>query len=807
MRHFIVVCYVAVLRFSAAETTDFVDRFPSVKAPPDYNLIVHKDAPPPRTIGDVTAVERAGSSNFSLKCGVDIVRVQFFRQDVVRIWVGWNGSFTDPASADIVVATPTAGLQASYEEKDDKYVFTAKGGTVSLVATKSPMRLSMYRGSDMVWEETVGLTLNATSTFQTLASSKDEMYFGGGMQNGRFSHRGHKIRISTGSWKDGDNPNAAPMYLSSAGYGVYRNTWKPGYYDFTSAPIVLGHNEDRFDAFYFISAPKDFKALLGQYTFITGPPFMPPIYGLGLGDSDCYHNSRHGNDTQVVEAVAAKYRELDMPGAWFLPNDGYGCGYGVGPSKFPTDFQTLDKVVVNLATKYGFATGLWSSTGLPNISREVKGSGARIFKTDVGWIGGGYKYAFNSVQLCSSGIENYSTGRRFVWTVEGWAGTHRYAVMWTGDDGGSFDYIRWQIPTFVGSGFAAQAHVSGDVDGIFGGSPETYVRDLQFKCFMTVFMVMSGWAANPDKQPWAWGEPYTSINRMYLKLKSRLTPYMYTLSRIAYDTGVPPVRALALEFPEDPLTLENNTGSSQQFMSGPYLLVAPVYRPLSETKVRDGIYLPAGEWVDYWSGAITEGPKTVDGYDVPLEKLPVYVRAGAIIPMWPEMLYAGQRPASPLTLDVYPSGKSSFDLYEDDGVTREAMELGHYSNTTITCEAPDSAIKHGGDVVLSVSGSRGSFRGGLAARSYELQFHMRVAPKEVLLVTDTGNTTLVRQQSLSGLDYVAEGWAFSTATHAGIVRVKTRSMSATSSFQVQLSSKAASETAMHSPLKSASILV
>jgi alpha-glucosidase len=137
------------------------------------------------------------------------------------------------------------------------------------------------------------------------------------------------------------------------------------------------------------------------------------------------------------------------------------------------------------------------------------------------------------------------------------------------------------------------AHVSGDVDGIFGGSPDTYTRDLQYKCFMTTMMVMSGWAQNPDKQPWTWGEPYSSINRMYLKIKSRLTPYYYTLSREAYDTGVPPVRAMAFEFPEDPMTYTNWTGTAYQFMAGPSILVAPVYE---NATTRDGIYLPAGEW-------------------------------------------------------------------------------------------------------------------------------------------------------------------------------------------------------------------
>ncbi len=209
----------------------------------------------------------------------------------------------------------------------------------------------------------------------------------------------------------------------------------------------------------------------------------------------------------------------DISRVWLLrvrlpPRDSHQTrNAGVGPSVFPSNFTELDLTVAALHDR-GFETGLWSSTGLPNITREVAGSGTRIAKTDVGWVGDGYKFALDALKQLTHGIEDNSDARRFMWTVEGWAGTHRYAVMWTGDDSGSFDYLRWQIPTFAGCGFSAQAHVSGDIDGIFGGSPETYTRDLQFKSLMTTLMVMSGWAANPDKQPWTWGEPYTSINRM-----------------------------------------------------------------------------------------------------------------------------------------------------------------------------------------------------------------------------------------------------------------------------------------------------
>jgi alpha-glucosidase (family GH31 glycosyl hydrolase) len=664
------------------------------------------------SLGNVDAIVKQGS-NVLITSGENQLRIMFYSPTTVRVWLADTDSkdnFTDPGSV-IIVGKPDPTMAAQFADKGSHYEITSGSSDANaaiLTVQKKPLLFAMKnQAGKSLWEEKTGISWNSTkgktTTFQTLAPTAEETeyFFGGGMQNGRFSHTGHMIKISTSdNWANGGNPNSAPFYVSSAGYGVLRSSWEPGWYDFSQPnAITTAHNESRFDAYYFAG---DFAAVLDSYTRITGRPFMIPIYGLGLGDSDCYHNSRHGNSTQVVISVADAYRANDMPGSWILPNDGYGCGYGEGPEKFPTDFKDLDLVVAELH-KRNFYTGLWSSTGLPNIAREVNGSGVRVGKTDVGWIGSGYKYAFDSVQLVADGIEKNSDGRRFIWTVEGWAGTQRNAVMWTGDDSGSFKYIEWQIPTFVGSGFSAQAHVSGDIDGIFGGSPHSYVRDLQFKCLMTSLMVMSGWAGNPDKQPWTWGEPYTTINRMYLKLKYRLMPYHYSYSRIAVTTGMPPIRAMALQFPQDRSVYCNHTGSSMQFMSGEWILVAPVYR--DETH-RDGIYLPNttkaatpqpvppgpapvdaptdedseskpvypnSVWIDYWNGTRYDGNQTIDGYDAPLDKLPMFVREGAIIPMWPPLEQQSMvQPLSPLTLELFPSGNTSFELYEDDGVTRYA---------------------------------------------------------------------------------------------------------------------------------------
>jgi hypothetical protein len=276
---------------------------------------------------------------------------------------------------------------------------------------------------------------------------------------------------------------------------------------------------------------------------------------------------------------------------------------------------------------------------------------------------------------------------------------------------------------------------------------------------------------------------------MFLKLKIKLTPYMYSLSRFAYDTGVPPVRAMALEFPDDITTFSNHTGSAQQFMAGPFFLVAPVYKPLSESGVRNGIYLPAGQWIDYWNGSIVSGPITINHYPVPLDILPVFVRGGAIIPMWPDMQYPGERSANPLTLDVYPSGNSTFQLYEDDGLTRQALEKSAYAVTNISCRLTPAGTVKSNDVELDVSASIGDYVGKLASRVYQVQLHIPVKPIAVHLLQSGEATDLKEEPSLSAWDFAESGWIFSNALKQGIVYIKTPSLATSSPFKLVIANE------------------
>ena len=157
------------------------------------------------------------------------------------------------------------------------------------------------------------------------------------------------------------------------------------------------------------------------------------------------------------------------------------------------------------------------------------------------------------------------------------------------------------MPTLVGSGLSGQAYATGDVDAIFGGSPETFTRDLQWKAFTPVLMGMSGWSANARKHPWWFDEPYRSINRRYLKLKLRLTPYMYTLAREAEQTGAPLVRGLMWDYASDPAAFTE--AHKYQFLLGRDMLVAPVYRSQAVSQGwRKAIHLTQGTWFEYWDG-------------------------------------------------------------------------------------------------------------------------------------------------------------------------------------------------------------
>ena len=756
-------------------------------------------AAPAGQLGNVTGFE-ADQATYTLSAGDAKVRVVFLKDDVFRIWLAPDGEFTDPAntppsdpdapSSNIVVKTDYGTPSTTWRERGGYYSLQTKA--VEVRAYKAPLRFSVHRANgSLVWSETAPLSWTDDSATQELARGATEQFLGGGMQNGRYSHRGETIKVERNfNWEDGGNPNSSPYYMSSAGYGVLRNTFAPGSYAFNE-PVATTHQEQRFDAYYFIG---DYKASLDRYTELTGRPFMTPMYGLEYGDSDCYNRGHYGVDPDAsnnwkthpekqttLDAinVAQRFKTEDMPAGWMLVNDDYGCGYSDdlgyelvdgtywGKREIPPLKQTGDEL-----RSRNIEMGLWTQSALDRQPAEVGEAGVRVRKLDVAWVGPGYRHALSACDTAHGGIEQYSNARGYAWMVEGWAGAQRCAVQWTGDHSGSLDAIKWQIPAIHGSGNSGIAYAAADVDGIFGGSGQSYVRDMQWKVFNPAFMTMSGWATPAFKQPWAYGEPYTSINRRYLQLRERLLPYFYTYAAEAHRTGAPINRSLPIEYPADAKAYGGD--ATYEFLAGKEFLVAPMW---NSDEVRSGIYLPKGTWVDYWSGRVYQGPTTVNGYHAPLDRLPLFVKGGAVVPMWQAGItsHQEQAPGDRLTVDVYPQGSSSFTLYEDDRVTRSTQS----AQQRFDVEAP---YADRGDVSVRIGDSRGAYTGKPAARPYELTVHTGTKPAQVAL----DGQKLVVLSNKAAYDAAQSGWFYDPADRGGVVHVKTPAVSTGRSATVTL---------------------
>lgn len=729
-------------------------------------------------LGSITSLVEENSEFIIRTSDGAKTKVIFYRDDIFRIWVGPNGTLTDPAGDEETPIVVYDGDPITVSLTDEGSYYKIESESCVLRIQKSLCTFSLYKkdNTTLLFEETSPIELSYYNSYQQTRKLNEDYFYGCGMQNGHFCHNDRTLKIENvyddAIWEEHGTPNAAPFYMSLNGYGVFRNTYEAGSYDFKNT-VATSHEENRFDAYYFVG---DLKEMLEGYTLITGRPFLTPRWGLEFGDADRYNQGSY-------ESVkyADMYIDKDLPLGWVLPNDGYGM-----------DFSRIPEVSREL-TKRNIITGMWTDKGL-NFDSYVSQHAIRLFKLDIAWVGVGTKFSMNACREVYGKIESNSDARGMIWTTLGWAGNHRYSIMWTGDNGQKAhdDFIRWHIPTVSGSGLSAQNGATGDIDGIWGGTGDRYVRDLQWKCFTPNMMVIDNWkvVGQKWKKPWNYGDYYTNHNRKSLKLKSRLIPYLYTYSYEAHMTGVPMARAFVLEFPEDSKTWTEEGETKHQFMCGESFLIAPVYEKASTTSW--SFYLPKGKWTDFQNGDVYEGGQRVTGFDVSDYKMPIMVKEGAIIPMYPESYYENRKqlkPQDPLTVDVYPSlnKKSSFTLFEDDGLTYKFRD-GKFNKTKFEC------IPSGGEYTIATTGGyEGSgYDGMLQKRNYIYTIHSAQKTDSVWLKLSDGTTKkLEEKQDSTSLFSSTEGWWYSSAK-SGIIYIKLAPLDWNEEFQLGINKLATS---------------
>ncbi len=304
------------------------------------------------------------------------------------------------------------------------------------------------------------------------------------------------------------------------------------------------------------------------------------------------------------------------------------------------------------------------------------------------------------------GLDHHLGGERpFVLTRSAFAGIQRWSACWTGDNHAWWEHLEMSMPQLMNLSLSGVPFVGADIGGFAGNaSPELFARWMQLGS-LTPFCRGHSACDTLACEPWAFDEPTEKICREALQLRYRLLPYLYSLFWEAAQRGSPVMRPLFYHFPDDPETYSLH----DQFLLGPFLLAAPVYQPGRRHRA---VYLPKGEWFDWWSGEKVTGPAAILA-QAPLERMPLYVRGGAIVPSGQPVEHAGQAGLDPLILDVFP-GIGDFTLYEDDGHTTRYRQ-GEFSTTALR----QSQVPHG--FRLEVGKRQGAY--SPPPRSIEIRLH------------------------------------------------------------------------------------
>lgn len=267
-------------------------------------------------------------------------------------------------------------------------------------------------------------------------------------------------------------------------------------------------------------------------------------------------------------------------------------------------------------------------------------------------------YGHLMAKAAYEGLEKLDGRRPFVITRACYAGSQKYTTAWTGDNTSMWAHLQMAIPQLCNLGLSGMPFVGTDVGG-FGAdtTPELMARWVQVGCFSPLFRNHSA-AGTRRQEPWQFGGQVMDIYRKYVKLRYQWIPYFYDLFYEEEKTGAPIMRPLVFHYEKD----EAAKVCNDEFMLGSRILAAPVVNQGAERRM---VYLPEGEWYDYWTHEKLTGPVWFVR-EAPLDCCPIYVRAGSVIPVMEPQSYVGEKPSDLLMLEVYP-GEGSWDHYLDNG--------------------------------------------------------------------------------------------------------------------------------------------
>ncbi len=332
--------------------------------------------------------------------------------------------------------------------------------------------------------------------------------------------------------------------------------------------------------------------------------------------------------------------------------------------------------------------GVWNDMNEPAVF------GAGTFPDDVrhqydGFRGSHRKahnvYGMQMVRATYEGLRKQMKNKRpFTITRAGYAGVQRYASVWTGDNVASWEHLRLgniQCQRLAMSGIS----FSGTDIGGFSGEPdgELFTRWIQFGTF-SPFMRAHSAGDTKEREPWSFGEPFTSINRKFIELRYRLLPYLYSTFWEHHRYGFPILRPVVLQ-EQDVLT---NQARQDEFTYGDKILICPVLEP---GQISRRVYLPKGDWYHYWSNEMVEGGAEVE-VATPLETMPMFIKAGTILPEYPVQQYVGEKEITEVKLNVYYSNYEVNSFFFEDYGETFAYEQDIYSEKKFIVIGKEAAL-------------------------------------------------------------------------------------------------------------------
>lgn len=313
--------------------------------------------------------------------------------------------------------------------------------------------------------------------------------------------------------------------------------------------------------------------------------------------------------------------------------------------------------------------------------------------------------------------------RPFVLTRAAFAGAHRYAATWTGDNSSTWNHLRMSTQMIKNLGLSGYSMTGADVGGFIGNpSPELLTKWIEIAAFQPIDRDHTE-KGSADQEVWVHGPEHEAIRRHYIEERYRLLPYLYTTAEENVRTGLPIVRPLFLEFPDavqDKHPLDLDREAANEFLFGPDLLIAPPQQ-LEQTVAYD-VLLPGDGWYDYWSGkrvTAKPAPKVTPELSV----LPIYVRPGTILPYAPLTQSTSERPNGPLTLRVYAGQDCHGSIYSDDGHTFD-YQKGQFLRVSFTCD-----LRSDGSLALHIGAHQGTYPAWWSQLKFEVFGLNFTAPK------------------------------------------------------------------------------